>query len=158
MVEIAGSGQQRRQLQKILLKKGWYSRKINIIGVPWWYAAFSACPAPGNSTFGLWFYSLSLLNCSLINSIAVLEGIQFKSIVAGSGMSGWKKNRFTKKKKMYESSESKKNRSRRSEKHIEKDLAGNAIRAGKLCVIANTNLTLASSTSPGRNFPNCKKL
>lgn len=59
---------------------------------------------------------------------------------------------------MYESSESKKNRSRRSEKHIEKDLAGNAIRAGKLCVIANTNLTLASSTSPGRNFPNCKKL
>lgn len=28
--------------------------------------------------------------------------------------------------------------------------------AGKLCVIANTNLTFASNTSPGRNFPNCK--
>lgn len=31
-------------------------------------------------------------------------------------------------------------------------------RAGKLCVIANTNLTFASNTSPGRNFPNCKKI
>lgn len=28
--------------------------------------------------------------------------------------------------------------------------------AGKLCVIANTNLTFMSNTSPGRNFPNCK--
>lgn len=43
------------------------------------------------------------------------------------------------------------------EKHRKKHVAWYT-RAGKLCVIANTNLTLASNTSPGRNLPNCKKL